>query len=58
MPRFHYVVLSKQGCDSSTGQGEKASIEHPFAAGHLQDTVSLGNEGRKKQQTVHPVHPI
>jgi hypothetical protein len=42
MPRFHYVVLSKQRCDSSTGQGERASVEHLFAAGHLQDTVSLG----------------
>ena len=45
MPRFHYVVLSKQRCDSSTGQGERASVGRPFAAGRLQDTVSLRNEG-------------
>ena len=35
---------SKQSCDLSTGQGERASVELPIAAGHLQDTVGLGNE--------------
>jgi hypothetical protein len=50
MPRFHYVVLSKQRCDSSTGQGEKASVERPFVAGYLQDTLSLGN-GRREDTT-------
>ena len=44
MLRFLYVELSKRGYDSSTDQGEIASIEPPFAAGRLQDTVGLGNE--------------
>jgi hypothetical protein len=30
------------------GRAETASLQHPFAAGHLQDTVSLGNEGGQK----------
>jgi len=39
-------VLPKQSFGSSTGQGERASVECPFAAGHLHDAnvVSLGNE--------------
>ena len=41
---FLHVVLSKQICDLSTDQGETASVERHFAAGHLQDTVGLGNE--------------
>ena len=40
----HYVVLSERSFDSSTGQGGRASTEHPFAAGHLQDPVGLSNE--------------
>jgi hypothetical protein len=57
MLQFHCVVLSERSCDSSTGQGERASVERPIAAGHLQDTVGLSNErGKKKQQTFHLVH--
>ena len=26
------------------GQGERASVERPFAAGHLRELVSFGNE--------------
>ena len=44
MQQFLYVVLPRQSFGSSTGQGERASAEHPFAAGHLHDAVSLGNE--------------
>jgi hypothetical protein len=44
MLRFHCVELSEQNCDSSTGQEERASIEHCTAAGHLRDTVGLSNE--------------
>jgi hypothetical protein len=54
---FLYVVHSKRSSDSSTDQGETASIERPFAAGHLQNAVGLGNErGGQKQQTFHLVH--
>ena len=42
--QIHYVVLPKQRCGSSTGQGERASLEHPVVVGHLQDNVSLGKE--------------
>jgi hypothetical protein len=45
MLRPHYVVLSERNCDLMTGQGEKATVELPIAAGRLQDTVSLCNEG-------------
>ena len=41
MLRFLYVVLSKRSFDSSTDQGETASVEHLFPAGHLQNTVGL-----------------
>jgi hypothetical protein len=44
MLQFLYVVLSEQGFDSSTGQGERASVEPPIAIVHLQDIVGLGNE--------------
>jgi hypothetical protein len=44
MLQFRYVVPSEKRCDLSTGQGEKASAGCPIAAGHLQDTVGLGNE--------------
>jgi hypothetical protein len=43
MLRFHYVVLPKRSCGSSTGQGERASVERPFVAGRLQDTIGIGN---------------
>ena len=42
MLRFLDVVLSERSFDLSTGQEERASVEHPVAVGHLQDTVSLG----------------
>jgi hypothetical protein len=52
MLQFLYVVLSKRSFDSSTDQGETATVGHPYAAGHLQNTVGLGNEmGGEKQQT-------
>jgi hypothetical protein len=38
------VVLSEQICDSSMGQGGKAIVERPVAAGHLRNTVGLSNE--------------
>ena len=41
MLRFLYVVLSKRSFDSSMDQGETASVEHLFPAGHLQNTVGL-----------------
>jgi len=44
MLRFLYVVLSEQSFDSSTGQGEKASVEHPIAFDHLKNIVGLGND--------------
>ena len=34
--QFRCVELSERSCGSSTGQGERASIEHPFEADHLQ----------------------
>jgi hypothetical protein len=43
MLRSHYVVLPKQSCGSSTGQEETASVERPFVAGRLQDTIGIGN---------------
>jgi hypothetical protein len=44
MLRFLYVVLSERSFDSSTGQGERASVEPPIAVVHLQDLVGLGKE--------------
>ncbi len=44
MPRFLYVAPSEQSFDSSTGQAERASVEPPIAAVHLQVIVGLGNE--------------
>ena len=38
------------------GQAETASVERPFAAGHLQNTVSLDNEDAQKQHTSHHVN--
>ena len=42
--RFHYSVLSKRSHDLMMGREGKANIEHPFAAGHLQDTICLGKQ--------------
>ena len=58
MLQFPCVVLLKQSYDSPTNQGETASVELPFEAGHLQNTVILGNGmgRREKQQTFHLVH--
>jgi hypothetical protein len=42
--QIHGVVLSEQSHDSSKGQGERASVECPIVAGHLQDTVNLSNK--------------
>jgi hypothetical protein len=44
MLQFQRVVLSEQSCDLSTGQGERASVEHRVAAGHLQDAVGLSSK--------------
>jgi hypothetical protein len=44
MLRFLYVVLSERSFDSSTGQGERASVEPPIAVVHLQDLVGLSKE--------------
>src|SRR5258708_673371 len=42
--QFLDVALPKQSFGSSTGRGERASVERPFAAGHLHDAVSIGIE--------------
>jgi hypothetical protein len=44
MLRFLYAVLSERNFDLSTGQGERASVEHPIAVVHLQDIVGLSNK--------------
>jgi hypothetical protein len=41
MLQFLYVVPPKRSCGLSTDQEERASVEHPVAVDHLQDTVSL-----------------
>jgi len=41
---FHFVVLSEQCFDSSTGQRERASVERPIAVVDLKDIVGLGND--------------
>jgi hypothetical protein len=56
MLRFLYVVHSKRSFDSSMDQGETANVERLFAAGHLQNTVGLGNKGGGRQQTFHLVN--
>jgi hypothetical protein len=48
MPRFLYVVLSKQSSDSSRDQVETASVERPFAAGHLQISLVSATEGGER----------
>jgi hypothetical protein len=52
MLRFLYVVHSKRSFDSSMDQGETASVERLFAAGHLQNTVGLGNERGRETTNV------
>jgi hypothetical protein len=49
MLKFLHIVLSKRRFDLSTDQGETASVESLFVAGHLKNTVSLGNERGKKR---------
>ena len=51
MLRFLYIVLSKRSFDLSTDQGETANVEDRFVAGHLQNTVSLGNERGERETT-------
>jgi hypothetical protein len=34
------------------GQGETASVEPPFAARHLQNTIGLGNERGRERTNV------
>jgi hypothetical protein len=48
--RILHVVPSKRSSDLSTDQGETTSVERRFAAGHLQNTVGLGNEGEKRDK--------
>jgi hypothetical protein len=43
MRQFQCTVLSKLSHDSLMGRAGKANVERPFAIGHLQSTVSLGN---------------
>ena len=52
MLRFLYVAISKQSFDSSTDQGERASVERPFAAGRLQNTIGLGNQREERKTNV------
>jgi hypothetical protein len=49
-------VNSKQSYDLLTDQVETASVEGLLAAGHLQNTVSLGRKRWGEQQTFHLVH--
>ena len=48
---FLYVVISKRNFDSSTDQGETASVERPFSAGRLQNTIGLDNEREDREST-------
>ena len=52
MLRFLYVVLSKRSFDSSTDQGETTSVERPFAAGRLHNTIGLGNQREERETNV------
>ena len=47
MLRFLYGVLSERSSDSTTGQGERASVEPPIAVVHLKNMVELGNKTLK-----------
>jgi hypothetical protein len=51
MTRFQRGALSKRSHDSLMGREEKANVEHLFATGDLQRTVSLGNEMQYKETT-------
>jgi hypothetical protein len=57
MLRFLYAVLPKQSFDSSTGQGDRANVERPFATGRLHDAVSLRKDSERwvEKQTFHSV---
>ena len=44
MLQFQRVELFVQSCDSSTDQGERASVESCIAIGHLQNTIGLKNK--------------
>jgi hypothetical protein len=44
MLRSLYVVNSKRSHDLSMGQGDIATVERRFAAGHLQNTIGLSDE--------------
>ena len=52
MLRSHYVVLPKRSCGSSTGQGERASVERLFVVGRLQNAVEIGNVKWEKKTNV------
>ncbi len=54
--KFQHDVLSKQSRGFSKGQEVTANVEHPFVAGHLQRSVSIGNWGWGMTQTFHLVH--
>ena len=47
MLRFLHVVNSKRCYGSSTDQGELATVEHRFSAGHLQNTGRSESQRRK-----------
>jgi hypothetical protein len=48
MLQFRFVELSGQSCDLSTGQGERASVEHLVVVVHLHDIFGLSNKMYKK----------
>jgi hypothetical protein len=50
MLMFLYDVLFERSFDSSTDWGEKASVGHPFAAGHLQRYLGHGDEKREERE--------
>jgi hypothetical protein len=59
MRQFQNGAFAKRSPGLLMGREEKASAEHPFAADHLQCTVSLGKERKiKEKQTFHLVHFI
>ena len=41
MLQFHCVAPSERSSDSLMGQGERASVEHPFEADRLENIVGL-----------------
>ena len=59
MLQIREVAFSEQSCDSLTGQEERASIEHPAAAGHLQKySQSQQRMARDIRQTFHLVYIV